>query len=92
MAEVEIHTQHGQSTDTFGQRVGIVVGIIGILLSIVTILDRIPPAVRDMVRGYGLESRCASVRSTGLALLDCERDPDGTVKPRHRGIAGGNRG
>jgi hypothetical protein len=39
MAEVEIHTQHGQSTDTFGQRVGIVVGIIGILLSIVTILD-----------------------------------------------------
>jgi hypothetical protein len=38
MAEVEIHTGHGDSNDAFGQRVGIAVGIIGILLSIVTIL------------------------------------------------------
>lgn len=38
MAEVEIHTGHGPTTDPFGQRVGIMVGIIGILLSIVTIL------------------------------------------------------
>jgi hypothetical protein len=38
MAEVEIHTAHGPSVDAFGQRVGILVGMIGILLSIVTIL------------------------------------------------------
>jgi hypothetical protein len=38
MAEVEIHTEHPHSADPFGQRVGIMVGIIGILLSIVTIL------------------------------------------------------
>ena len=38
MAEVEIHTGHAHSDDPFGQRVGIVVGVIGILLSIVTIL------------------------------------------------------
>ena len=39
MAEVEIHTTHGAHTDAFGQAVGILVGIIGILLAIVTILS-----------------------------------------------------
>jgi hypothetical protein len=39
MAEVEIHTAHGASVDTFGQAVGILVGIIGVLLAIVTILS-----------------------------------------------------
>ena len=38
MAEVEIHTGHGEGSDAFGQRVGIAVGVIGVLLSIVTIL------------------------------------------------------
>jgi hypothetical protein len=38
MAEVEIHTGHVAAADPFGQRVGILVGAIGILLSIVTIL------------------------------------------------------
>lgn len=38
MAEVEIHTGHEASADAFGQRVGIAVGVIGILLSVVTIL------------------------------------------------------
>jgi Domain of unknown function (DUF4337) len=38
VAEVEIHTGHEHLADPYGQRVGIVVGIIGILLSIVTIL------------------------------------------------------
>jgi len=37
MAEVEIHTGHDHSTDEFGRRVGVAVGIIGILLSVVTI-------------------------------------------------------
>lgn len=39
MAEVEIHTGHDHRNDPFGQSVGILVGVIGILLSIVTILS-----------------------------------------------------
>src|ERR1700733_8185818 len=37
MAEVEIHTEHGHSNDEFGRRVGVVVGVIGIVLAVVTI-------------------------------------------------------
>ncbi len=37
MAEVEIHTGHDHSGDEFGRRVGIAVGIIGIVLAVVTI-------------------------------------------------------
>jgi len=39
MAEVEIHTGHGDHSDSFGQGVGILVGIVGVLLSIVTIMS-----------------------------------------------------
>src|SRR5579871_4357723 len=39
MAEVEIHTAHGVSADSFAQAVGILVGIIGVLLAVVTILS-----------------------------------------------------
>lgn len=37
MAELEIHHEHGHEADPFGRRVGIAVGIIGILLAAVTI-------------------------------------------------------
>src|ERR1700744_4344867 len=37
MAEVEIHTEHEHSNDEFGRRVGVMVGIIGIILAVVTI-------------------------------------------------------
>jgi hypothetical protein len=37
MAEVEIHTGHGHSDDEFSRRVGVMVGIIGIVLAVVTI-------------------------------------------------------
>lgn len=37
MAEVEIHTGHGHGDDEFGRRVGVIVGIIGIVLAVVTI-------------------------------------------------------
>jgi hypothetical protein len=38
MAEVEIHTgHHGTSADSFGQAVGVAVGVIGIILAVVTI-------------------------------------------------------
>jgi hypothetical protein len=39
MTEVEIHTAHGAHADAFGQAVGILVGVIGILLAVVTILS-----------------------------------------------------
>lgn len=37
MAEVEIHTGHDHSGDRFAQRVGVAVGVIGIILAVVTI-------------------------------------------------------
>src|SRR5580693_4787739 len=39
MAEVEIHTGHSHAGDTPAQSVGVLVGVIGVLLSVVTILD-----------------------------------------------------
>ena len=39
MAEVEIHTAHGVRADGFGQAVGILVGVIGVILAVVTILS-----------------------------------------------------
>jgi len=37
MAEVEIHTGHDHASDEFGRRVGVMVGVIGVLLAVVTI-------------------------------------------------------
>ncbi len=37
MAEVEIHTGHDHAVDDYGRRVGVTVGVIGIVLAIVTI-------------------------------------------------------
>src|ERR1700687_2706491 len=37
MAEVEIHTGHDHGSDDFGRRVGVAVGVIGIILAVVTI-------------------------------------------------------
>jgi hypothetical protein len=37
VAEVEIHTGHGHPADPQGQRVGVLVGVIGVVLAVVTI-------------------------------------------------------
>jgi hypothetical protein len=37
MAEVEIHAGHGHVDDEFAQRVGLAVGVIGVILAVVTI-------------------------------------------------------
>ena len=37
MAEVEIHAGHGHEIDAFGRRVGVMVGVIGIVLALATI-------------------------------------------------------
>ena len=43
--------------------------------SIVTVLPRVKPMLEDLLRLHGLESRCVSIRTTPLSVLDCERDP-----------------
>ncbi len=37
MSEIEIHHEHGHDTDSYGRRIGVLVGVIGILLAGVTI-------------------------------------------------------
>lgn len=37
MSEIEIHHEHGHDSDAFGKKIGVLVGIIGILLAGVTI-------------------------------------------------------
>jgi len=37
MAEVEIHAGHDAAADEFGRRVGVIVGVIGVVLAVVTI-------------------------------------------------------
>lgn len=44
--------------------------------SVVTVIDRIVPMIEDMITRYGLQDRCASVRSSGLTVLEIEQDPD----------------
>jgi allantoin racemase len=47
---------------------------------VVTTLDRAVPLIEDRLTLAGLHSRCASVRSSGLSVLELEQDPDATVK------------
>jgi allantoin racemase len=50
--------------------------------SIVTTSPRWPPLLRDGVRVLGLQDRCASIRSSGLAVLDLEALPEDVVRER----------
>ncbi|EYT79562.1 Asp/Glu/hydantoin racemase [Streptomyces sp. Tu 6176] len=43
--------------------------------SVVTTLDRTVPLIEERLDVAGLSARCASVRATGLPVLDLERDP-----------------
>ncbi|ALE83977.1 aspartate/glutamate racemase family protein [Pseudonocardia sp. HH130629-09] len=47
--------------------------------SVVTTLDRTVPLISDRLLLAGLERRCASVRASGLAVLELEPDPDRAV-------------
>lgn len=47
--------------------------------SVVTTLDRTVPLISDRLLLAGLDRRCASVRSSGLAVLELEQDPDRAV-------------
>ncbi len=55
---------------------------LGERFSIVTTSARWEPLLREGVRVLGVEDRCASVRSSGLAVLDLERLPADQVRER----------
>ncbi len=48
--------------------------------SVVTTLDRTVPLIEDRLLVAGLSARCASVRSSGLPVLELERDPAAAVE------------
>lgn len=48
--------------------------------SIVTTLDRTVPLIEDRLKLAGLDARCASVRASGLSVLELEQDPDATAE------------
>lgn len=48
--------------------------------SVVTTLDRAVPLIEDRLKLAGLDARCASVRASGLGVLELEEDPARAVK------------
>jgi allantoin racemase len=48
--------------------------------SVVTTLDRTVPLIEDRLKLAGLDARCASVRASGLGVLELESDPDRAVE------------
>jgi allantoin racemase len=52
---------------------------LGRTYSVVTTLDRTVPLIEDRLHTGGLSARCASVRASGLAVLDLESDPEAAV-------------
>jgi allantoin racemase len=48
--------------------------------SVVTTLDRAVPLIEDRLKLAGLDARCASVRASGLAVLELEDDPERAIK------------
>ena len=48
--------------------------------SVVTTLDRTVPLIEDRLKLAGLDARCASVRASGLGVLDLEADPAAAVE------------
>ncbi|WP_338118113.1 aspartate/glutamate racemase family protein [Streptomyces coryli] len=54
--------------------------LLGRTYSVITTLDRAVPQIEDRLALAGLLARCASVRASGLPVLDLERNPDRAVK------------
>ena len=47
--------------------------------SVVTTLDRAVPLIEDRLKLAGLDARCASVRASGMAVLELESEPERAV-------------
>ena len=54
--------------------------LLGHKYSVVTTLDRAVPLIEDRLKLAGLDARCASVRASGLSVLQLEEDPHATVE------------
>jgi allantoin racemase len=48
--------------------------------SVVTTLDRAVPLIEDRLKLAGLDARCASVRASGMAVLELEEEPERAVE------------
>lgn len=54
--------------------------LLGRRFSVVTSLPRTIGQIEDRLRLVGLDTRCASVRATGMPVLDLDGDPERSVK------------
>jgi allantoin racemase len=59
---------------------GHLASLLGHRYSVITTLDRTVPLISDRLTLAGLAGRCASVRSSGLSVLQLEREPETAVK------------
>ncbi len=57
---------------------------LGRRFSVLTTLERGVPPIQDGLRLHGVESRCASVRATGLSVLEAHRDPEAAAAALER--------
>jgi allantoin racemase len=57
---------------------------LGHRFSVLTTLERGAPPILDVIRLHGVESRCASVRSTGLTVLEAHGDADAAASALER--------
>lgn len=48
--------------------------------SVITTLDRAVPLIEDRLKLAGLDARCASVRASGMAVLELEEEPERAVE------------
>ena len=53
---------------------------LGHAYSVVTTLDRTVPLIEDRLKLAGLYQRCASVRASGMAVLELEEDPQAAME------------
>ena len=53
--------------------------MLGFRYSVVTTLDRTVPLIEERLRASGLFDKCASLRSSGMSVLDLENRPDDAV-------------
>ena len=53
--------------------------MLGDKFSVITVLDSIVPAIWHLLRGYGMEQRCASVRVVDCPVLDLAGNKDRVV-------------
>src|ERR1700722_15663827 len=83
MAEVEIHTGHGHEIDAFGRRVGVMVGVIGIVLALAAISAHRAHSAAIITRTeandkwsfYQAKKERAHLQDVGAELAEALGDP-----------------